>query len=85
MALAQVGIGLAARNAKRPSWLRVSRPVLTGAAIAIVLVGAPVAVAAGLPAKLSDRWEEFKGEDDSGSEDDGGGASGARDPASTSS
>ena len=78
VALAQVGIGLAARNAKRPSWLRVSRPVLTGAAIAIVLVGAPVAVAAGLPAELSDRWEEFKGEDDSGGEDDGGGASGAR-------
>ena len=66
VALAQVGIGLAARNAKRPSWLRVSRPVLTGAAIAIVLVGAPVAVAAGLPAELSDRWEEFKGEDDPG-------------------
>ncbi|HZO05732.1 MAG TPA: O-antigen ligase family protein, partial [Solirubrobacterales bacterium] len=78
VALAQVGIGLAARHAKRPSWLRVSRQVLTGAAIAIVLVGAPVAVAAGLPAKLSDRWEEFKGEDNS-SEDNSGGASNARD------
>jgi O-antigen ligase len=68
VAFAHVGIGLAARNAKRPSWMRVSRPVLTGAAIAIVLVAAPVAVAAGLPAELSDRWEEFKGED----EDEGG-------------
>ena len=75
VALAQVGIGLAARNAKRPSWLRVSRPVLTGAAIAIVLVGASVAVAAGLPAELSDRWEEFKGEDEGGGEGDEGGAS----------
>ena len=60
VALAHVGVGLAARNAKRPSWLRVSRPVLTGAAIAIVLVAAPVAVAAGLPAEISDRWQEFK-------------------------
>jgi O-Antigen ligase/Tetratricopeptide repeat len=63
VAFAQVGIGLAARHAKRPSWMRVSRPVLTGAAIALVLVAAPVAVAAGLPAEISDRWEEFKGED----------------------
>jgi O-Antigen ligase len=60
VALAHVGIGLAARSAKRPSWMRVSRPVLTGAAIAMVLVAAPVAVAAGLPAELSDRWQEFK-------------------------
>jgi O-Antigen ligase len=69
VAFAHVGVGLAARNAKRPSWLRISRPALTGAAIAIVLVAAPAAVAAGLPAEISDRWEEFKGED----EDEGGG------------
>jgi hypothetical protein len=55
VALAQAALTLALRRT-RPGWLRV-RPVETGIALALVAL---VAVVAGAPGALADRWEEFK-------------------------
>jgi hypothetical protein len=60
VAAAQVGIGLAARNLRRPRWLRPTRNEALVATAAVVLVAIPVAIAAGLPGEASDRWEVFK-------------------------
>ncbi|HEX5375227.1 MAG TPA: O-antigen ligase family protein [Solirubrobacterales bacterium] len=60
VAVAQVGIGLAARNLRRPRWLRPSRGEALIATAAVVLVAIPVGFAAGLPGEASDRWEVFK-------------------------
>ncbi|MDQ6744632.1 MAG: O-antigen ligase family protein, partial [Actinomycetota bacterium] len=60
VALVQVGIGLLARHATRPSVLVVSpRQARTGFAVAIA-VAVAVALAAGVPGALSDAWRNFK-------------------------
>lgn len=59
-ALAQAGVGLAARYGRRPEFMKVSRRnALIGSAVAL-LIAIPVAVAAGAPGEASDRWENFK-------------------------
>ena len=60
VAVAQVGIGLAARSLRRPRWLRPSRNEALVATAAVVIVAIPVAIAAGLPGEASHRWEVFK-------------------------
>ncbi len=60
VALAHVGIGLLARFADRPRWLRPSREALTATALTALIVGGVIAIAAGVPGEISDRWEEFK-------------------------
>jgi hypothetical protein len=61
VALLQVAVGLAARYAERPAWLRVPPGrARIGAAFAVALaVG--VALAAGLPGTVDREWQEFKG------------------------
>ncbi len=56
----QVGIGLAARNLRRPRWMRPSRGEALIATAAVVVVAIPIALATGLPGEASDRWEVFK-------------------------
>ena len=60
VALAQVGIGLAARHGTLPRILRISpsraRALLAGA----VLVAVVAALAAGAPSRLSHAWSDFK-------------------------
>jgi tetratricopeptide (TPR) repeat protein len=59
-ALAQAGVGLAVRHARRPGFMKVSRRnALIGSAVAL-LIAIPIAVAAGAPGEASDRWENFK-------------------------
>lgn len=59
-ALAQAGVGLAARHGRRPELMKVSRRnALIGSAVAL-LIAIPVAIAAGAPGEASDRWENFK-------------------------
>lgn len=60
VAALQVGISLAARNLRRPRWLRPSRSEALIATAAVVVVAIPVAIAAGLPGEASHRWEVFK-------------------------
>ncbi len=60
VALLQAGIGLAVRQADRPSVLGIGRRealIATGVALAFAI---PVSVAAGLPHETSKRWEVFK-------------------------
>ena len=59
VALVQAGISLVARYGKRPAWTVPSRRitvVLSAVGIACAVV---VALAAGVPGKLSDRWDAF--------------------------
>jgi hypothetical protein len=60
VALAQVGIGLAARHGTLPRLLRVPRDrarILLAAGVVVALV---VALAAGAPSRLSHAWTDFK-------------------------
>jgi hypothetical protein len=60
VALAQMGIGLAARHGTLPRLLRISRKraqALLGGGIAVALI---VALALGAPSRLSHAWNDFK-------------------------
>jgi hypothetical protein len=60
VALVQAAIALADRHVERPAWMVVSRRralIATGGVLALAVV---VAVAAGVPGRLSDQWESFK-------------------------
>lgn len=60
VALCQLGISMAVRRGRRPGWLLLSpRAGAVAVAVAIV-IAAPIAIAAGAPGKLKDRWENFK-------------------------
>ncbi len=60
VALCQYGISLAVRHGRRPSWLLVSpRTAVVGTGVAI-LIALPIAVAAGAPKEVKDRWDNFK-------------------------
>jgi hypothetical protein len=60
VALIQVGLALALRHGQAPGWARPQRRTsgaILGAGLAALLV---VALAAGLPGELSQRWQDFK-------------------------
>jgi hypothetical protein len=59
VALVQVAIALAARHGLAPR-VRLSGRAAGSAALVVVLAGVAIALAAGLPGTLSDRWQEFK-------------------------
>jgi O-Antigen ligase len=62
VALVQVALGLLVRYAKRPSALQVpKRGALVALLVALPILAA-LAIAAGVPGELSDRWETFKGD-----------------------
>jgi len=60
VALLQVLIGYAVRGAGRPSLLGIGRREATIATAVALVVAIPVALAAGLPAEASHRWDVFK-------------------------
>jgi hypothetical protein len=60
VALAQMAIGLTVRYGRRPRWLLVPRPQAAVATALALVAALVVAVGAGVPGELSDRWEEFK-------------------------
>ena len=62
VALVQVGLGLLVRYGTRPGWLRVPRERALAALLVALPILAALAIAAGVPGELSDRWETFKGE-----------------------
>ncbi len=60
VAMAQVGIGLAARHAELPGWLRI-QPRRARAVLAVAVIGVVVvALAAGAPTRISHAWRDFK-------------------------
>ncbi len=59
VALLQTAIALAARHGIGPRWAPTRRRALVGAGTA-ALVAVIVAIAAGAPGTLSDKWQEFK-------------------------
>lgn len=60
MALLQVAISLVIRHVLRPERTTIDRGVSVAGLIAALLVAFTVAIAAGAPATLSQRWEDFK-------------------------
>ncbi len=66
VALAQVGIVLAARYAVRPQALRVSRRRAGVATLVGLIVALIIAAAAGVPGQLSHQWRLFKQTDTTG-------------------
>lgn len=60
VALVQIGFSRLGRGVDRPAWLQISRRHATIATAAVVATTAAVAVAAGAPGELEDRWEAFK-------------------------
>jgi O-antigen ligase len=60
VALLQVAMGLTARHLVRPSWLAPSRRMTVVRALAVLAVAAVVAIGAGVPGQINDRWQEFK-------------------------
>jgi O-antigen ligase len=64
VALAQAGLGLVVRYGKRPRWLQIPKEAALAAVLVALPVIAVIAVAAGGPGELSDRWESFKGRGD---------------------
>lgn len=63
VALVQAAIALVDRHVERPAWMVVPRRRAAIAAGGLLVLGAVVAVAAGVPGQLSDRWDEFKRSD----------------------
>jgi hypothetical protein len=57
--LLQVAIGLVRRHREQPHWLLVARRRSWIGVVAVLLVGAVVGVAAGVPGKLSHTWHQF--------------------------
>ncbi|MDX6677889.1 MAG: hypothetical protein QOE31_1941 [Solirubrobacteraceae bacterium] len=60
VALLAVALGLAARHVQRPALLSPSRRATALGGVALLAVACVVAVAVGVPAKVEDRWQEFK-------------------------
>ena len=60
VALVQVAIGLAARHLRRPALLAPGPRATALRAAAVLAVACVVAVAAGAPGGISDRWTDFK-------------------------
>jgi hypothetical protein len=60
LALLQTGIVLSERRLRRPRALRISRREALIATAAVLIVGAPAAIAAGAPHEVSHTWSEFK-------------------------
>jgi hypothetical protein len=66
VALVQVGIALAARYVTRPKALRIGRRPAGIATVAVLAVAVVVAIAAGVPGRLSHQWQLFKQTDTTG-------------------
>lgn len=66
VALLQVAIGLAARYTVRPPELRIGRRHAAGAAVAVLVVGLIIVIAAGVPGQLKHDWNVFKSTDTTG-------------------
>jgi hypothetical protein len=60
VALLQAAIALAERHLERPAVLAPGRRATAIGAVALVSVGCVLAVAAGVPSQIDDRWREFK-------------------------
>ena len=60
VALLQVAMGLAARHLPRPAVLAPAPRATALRALAVLALAAVIAVAAGVPGVVSDRWQEFK-------------------------
>jgi O-Antigen ligase len=60
VALAQAGIGLAARHGTPPRLLRIPRRRARTATIAVLAIGIVIALLAGAPGRLSHAWRDFK-------------------------
>ena len=58
--LMQASLVLLTRAARRPGWVRVSRRTAAGALVASALIAVVIALAAGLPHRLSTEWNDFK-------------------------
>ena len=63
VALVQTALGLLVRYGPQPALLRVRGPQARVGALAAVGAVLIVAVVAGLPGELSDKWDHFKGQD----------------------
>jgi hypothetical protein len=59
-AVVSTAIALAAERWERPPWMLVSKRNAIIATVVVVVMAAPIAIAAGVPNKASDRWETFK-------------------------
>jgi hypothetical protein len=60
VAIAQVGIGLAARHGTLPRVLRISRPRARALLVGAIVVALIAGVAAGAPSRVSHVWHDFK-------------------------
>jgi tetratricopeptide (TPR) repeat protein len=60
VALLQVAIGLAGRELQTPAWLAPTRRAFTFRGLAALVVAVAVAVAAGAPGAIADRWRQFE-------------------------
>jgi O-antigen ligase len=60
VALAQIAMALATRHLDRPQWLAPSRRMTALRALAIAGIAAAIAIGAGVPGQVNDRWQEFK-------------------------
>ncbi|HEX8157764.1 MAG TPA: O-antigen ligase family protein [Solirubrobacteraceae bacterium] len=60
VALLQVSMGLAARHLPRPALLACGRRSMTLRAVVVLTLATVIAVGAGVPGEVSDRWQQFK-------------------------
>jgi hypothetical protein len=60
VALIQVAISLADRYGRRPAWSRVSRTQAGWLTGGLAMLGVVVAIAVGVPGKMSNAWHDFK-------------------------
>ena len=72
VAVAQTGIGLAARFVERPRALQISRRNAWIGTAAAVMIAIPLAIAAGLPGTVSDEWDNFRSRSSSPAETERG-------------
>jgi tetratricopeptide (TPR) repeat protein len=63
VALCQYGISLAVRHGRRPAWLLISPRAAVVATVAVILLVAPIALAAGAGGEAKERWENFKSQE----------------------
>jgi hypothetical protein len=60
VALLQVAMGLAARHLARPAVLAAGRRATALRALAVIALAAVVAIGAGVPGAVGDRWQQFR-------------------------